>query len=330
MKASIDGMTVQIKGTTSAPGRTVVGIDIGGTKTHLRLKAPSGERDMVIPSNDWRKRDWLLDAQAVADMVSRIAEGELVAAVGIGAHGCDDKAECEAFEAAIKSVAPWPVHVVNDAELMPAAFGLDHQIGVVAGTGSIAVCRSPEDEMLVAGGWGWIIGDEGSAASLVRDAARAVALHLDLGGTLNDPLIALLFEALEIPAPARIGSRLAALGTAREVGQHARLVFDAADAGSVLADGVIHAGGRALADFIRRLKLRGSTATSAVAGGSVIVSQPRLWDAFQMGVTEIVGNDFSVCLHNGPPVEGAIVLADRLSDGHIRTSSASTPEKALK
>jgi hypothetical protein len=98
----------------------------------------------------------------------------------------------------------------------------------------------------------------------------------------------------------------------------------------MLADGVIREGGRALADLIRRLKLRGSTATSAVAGGSVIVSQPRLWDAFQMGVAEIVGNDFSVFLHNGPPVEGAIILADRLADVHTGTSSASTPEKALK
>ncbi len=306
----------------------VVGIDIGGTKTHLRLKTHTGQRDMVIPSSDWRKRDWLLDAHAVADLVSRIAEEEPIAAVGIGAHGCDDKEECEAFEAAIKSVAPWRVHVVNDAELMPAAFGLDHQIGVVAGTGSIAVCRSVENEMLVAGGWGWIIGDEGSAASLVRDAARAVALHLDLGGTLDDPLIALLFEALEIPAPARIGSRLAALGTAREVGQHARLVFDAADAGSALADGVIRDGGRALADLIRRLKSLGSTATSAVAGGSVIVSQPRLWDAFRIGVAEIIGDDFSVFLHDSPPVEGAIVLAERLAYRHTGTSSASNPEKA--
>ena len=76
----------------------------------------------------------------------------------------------------------FPVQVLNDAELLPAALGLNHQIGLVAGTGSVAVSRSPKTGMLVAGGWGWVIGDEGSAAGLIREAGRAVLadarLHL--------------------------------------------------------------------------------------------------------------------------------------------------------
>lgn len=296
-----------------APQASVVGIDIGGTKTHLRLRHDGRERDLVLQTSDWRCREWQRDAHSLTELVGRFVEGVTIAAIGIGAHGCDDKFECEAFEAAFKIATPVPVRVVNDAELMPAAFGLERQIGVVSGTGSIAVCRTDEDDMLVAGGWGWIIGDEGSAASLMREAARTVALHLDRGGSPDDPLVRHLFRELDIPSAARIGSRLAGLGSAKEVGRHAALIFDAADEGSVPAEMVIREGGFALADLVSRLQLRGSKADTVVAGGSVIASQLRLWEAFRAGVEAICGPTLTLHLHRGAPVEGAMVLADRLA-----------------
>src|SRR5690606_15683885 len=131
----------------------------------------------------------------------------------------------------------------------------------------LGVCRSGEVDRMGTGGWGGSMGEEGSAASLIREAARAVALHLDRGGTPADPLVYHLFKALEIPSPARIGSRLSSLGNAKEVGQYAHVIFEAADAGSELADAVIREGGRALADLVQRLQLRGSQATKVVAGG---------------------------------------------------------------
>lgn len=311
-----------------APQASVVGVDIGGTKTHLRLRERTGQRDLIVPTSDWRHREWHRDARSLLDLVASFAEGVPVAALGVGAHGCDDQAECLAFEEAFTAASSMPVRVVNDAELMPAAFGLEQQIGVVAGTGSIAVCRTAQDEMLVAGGWGWIIGDEGSAASLVREAAHAVALHLDSGGTDSDPLVRYLFLALEIPSAARIGSRLGSLGNAKDVGRHASLIFDAANEGSDLANTVIGNGGRALADLVSRLRLRGSQAHSVVAGGSVIASQPRLWNAFRAGVAELCDPDLSLLLHQGPPVEGAIVLADRLAAERATTPFSHTPERS--
>ena len=74
---------------------------------------------------------------------------------------------------------PFPVRVVNDAELLPAALGLSHEIGLVAGTGSIAVNRTRGGRMLAAGGWGWI-GDEGGAG-LLRER-RGPSHALEIGG----------------------------------------------------------------------------------------------------------------------------------------------------
>lgn len=292
----------------------LVGIDVGGTKTHLRAEGPEGRRDRVVPSAGWRRRDWGEDAAALLAMAAELAGGA-VAAVGVGAHGCDDAAECAAFEAAFRARTASPVAVVNDAELMPLALGMAGEIGLVAGTGSIAVCRAG-GEMLVAGGWGWIIGDDGSASGLVRDAARAVAAHLDAGGSWNDPLVGMLFEALAIPSLPRIGSTLGALGAlggAAAVGAHAGTVFAAAERGSALAEAVIREGGAGLARLVATIEARGAGASRVVAGGGVIAGQPRLWEAFRAALAGSLGDRVTPILFDGQPVEGACRLAAGLS-----------------
>ncbi len=309
---------------TNPPG-LIVGIDIGGTKTHLRALWP-GEyrRERILPSQEWRSRDWQGDARRLLDISADLVGNARIEALGVGAHGCDDTSECAAFQAAFQAEAPIPVTVVNDAELMPLAVGLPGQIGVVAGTGSIAVHRTGQNELVVAGGWGWIIGDEGSAAGLVREAVRAVALHLDSGGCADDPLVQAIFSTLEVPNAARLGSRLGELSKASTVGRYADAVFRAADLGSPLALRVIEEGGKALADLVGRLLLRGVTATHVVAGGGVIVSQPRLWQAFTEGLRAKPTETITPVLFTGKPVEGAMNLALTTLQAAARDTAAAT------
>lgn len=303
----------------------LVGVDIGGTKTRIRFGSKDAWREAVYPSASWRKRDWGEDAETLLAMCAQLVEHRAVSAIGIGAHGCDDTDECVAFEAEFTARTSAPVTVVNDAELMPLALGHVRQIGLVAGTGSIAVCRGPSGDLLAAGGWGWAIGDEGSAAGLVREAARTVALHLDLGGAESEPLTAALFTSMHITSAPRVGSTLANLGNAAAIGSHARAVFEAADNGSNLARQVIAEGGAALAQLVERLVVRGADVSHVVAGGSVIVSQPRLWQAFCLGLEALRGQSITPHLFTGEPVEGAfrlaeaIAAADQLKSQHTRS-----------
>lgn len=299
--------------TDTGAGALMVGIDIGGTKTHLRaISSVSGiERDLVVASSSWRTRDWNGDAEGLLGLVRQLVGEMEVAAIGIGAHGCDDDEECLALETAVAARTLARVAVVNDAELMPLALRLPGQIGVVAGTGSIAVCRPTPRRMLVAGGWGWIVGDEGSAASLVREAVRAVTMHLDRGGDATEPLAAAMLASLEVKAIPRLGSTLGQLRSAAEVGVHAKAVFEAASQGSILAQGVISEGGRMLALLASHLDQRGASAAHVVAGGSVIVEQPMLWHAFVAGLAETAPN-LTPHLFYGKPVDGACELARRL------------------
>jgi N-acetylglucosamine kinase-like BadF-type ATPase len=293
--------------------RVEVGVDIGGTKTHLRTRGATGQkRDLILPTADWRVRDWDKDAITVLALARNLAEGAEIAAIAVGAHGCDDASECEAFRAALSDHAVFPIIVVNDAELLPAALGYEHQIGLVAGTGSIAVCRDPEHGMMVAGGWGWVIGDEGSAAGLVREAARAVSLHLDGGGALSEPLAALLLHGLAIPNAARLGSAIAGLGGSAELGRLSPLVFDAEASGSLLARQVIRDGARRLVDLVAHLRKRGSPARMVVAGGGVMVAQSSLAKAFLAEFDDCFEGVMKAEIYAGAPVEGACRLAAAL------------------
>ena len=296
-----------------------VGVDIGGTKTHLRIHDGSGgERDLIVQTAEWRVRDWQRDADTVLALARRLAGGSEISAIAVGAHGCDDASECDAFRAAFAERVTFPVTVVNDAELLPAALGYENQIGLVAGTGSIAVCRDGERGMMVAGGWGWVIGDEGSAAGLMREAARAVTLHLDGGGEPSEPLLELLLEALAIRNAARIGSCIAALGGSAELGRHA-LVFEAERRGSRLAREVIRDGARHLVGLVQRLKKRGAQASKVVAGGGVIAAQPSLARAFVEEFAARFDGSMTAEIYTGPPVEGACRIATAVGARVVRS-----------
>jgi len=303
-----------------------VGIDIGGTKTHLRTHDAVGEnRDLILPTSEWRVRDWQKDADAVLALVRQVVDGSEISAIAVGAHGCDDASECEAFQTAFERRVSFPVRVVNDAELLPAALGYEDQIGLVAGTGSIAVCRDRKRGMLVAGGWGWVIGDEGSAAGLMREAARAVTLHLDGGGSSSEPLVELLLDALAIRNAARIGSAIAELGGSAALGRHAPAVFEAERRQSQLARSVIRDGARHLVGLVEQLKKRGAAATKVVAGGGVIATEPSLADKFVEEFAARFGGTMTAEIYAGPPVEGATRLAAALAAAAARPNAAARP-----
>ena len=157
---------------------TVVGVDIGATKTHLALARDGAvTRERILATREWRPHR--TDPSALLSLIRDLAAGERVMALAVGAHGCDSAAACLALQTTLDGLACLPLVVVNDAELLVPAAGFQRGIGVVAGTGSVAVSRLADTTMLVAGGWGWFLGDEGGAVGLVREAVRAVRRALE-------------------------------------------------------------------------------------------------------------------------------------------------------
>ncbi|MER6083881.1 BadF/BadG/BcrA/BcrD ATPase family protein, partial [Streptomyces sp. NPDC001833] len=154
----------------------MVGIDVGGTKTQLRALAGRDRvADHVRPSSGWRPHDATAAAHWLTALVhDALPPGTRPAALAVGGHACETPRQCSGIAAALRDLLDVPVRVVGDAELLVPAAGLDKGVGLVAGTGSVAVGRLADGSPVQVGGWGAVLGDEGGAAGLVREAARAV------------------------------------------------------------------------------------------------------------------------------------------------------------
>lgn len=287
----------------------LVGVDIGATKTHVRTGRADGTviSDQVLATRNWRGRPAADKARQIAEFISRATNGNTVAGIGIGAHGCDSQAQCDELADALRPIVAAPCAIVNDGRLVALAAGRDNAISVVAGTGSIAVGVLPDGSAVYAGGWGWLLGDEGGATGLVREAVRTALRAADRG--VDDALYDCLAAAAGVNSVRRLP--LLMMTTPPTVwAEFADAIFRAADQGSVLAAQVITRAGEDLAELVETVIRKGALAETVVAGGGTMVNQPLLADAFVAAVRR----DIEVHLLNAPPVHGAIELARRAAD----------------
>ncbi|MFG2078035.1 N-acetylglucosamine kinase [Nonomuraea maritima] len=295
--------------------RVVVGIDVGGTKTRMRLlDLAAGEiADRTVPSTGWQTRSLPAAASWLAERVGALPRpGDEVVRVVTGAHGCETPEQCDRLGRELEAALGVPATVVNDAQLLVPAAGLPGGIGVVAGTGSIAVGRHRETGAhLSAGGWGWVLGDEGSGSALVRDAARAVLARADEGEPL-DALGSALLRSYGVPGLPELAAAMSWDGGVETWAAHAPAVFDAADQGSATAREVVQRGGAALAHLVAALARRGADTRAVVAAGGVIVGRPALFTAFESELAALLPGVTATLLRE-PPVAGAVELARRLA-----------------
>lgn len=198
----------------------ILGVDGGGTSTIAWLASADGA---VLG----RGKAGASNARAVGDALARLALEEAIASafadarmerapVSVACLGLAgfDRPEERARLSGWARESRWAARVVaaNDGDLVVAAgTPLGWGVGVIAGTGSIAVGRAVDDRKARSGGWGPLIGDEGSAYVVVLDALRLVARRAD-GREGNaarpDPLSVRLCDALGVESPALIPSRL--------------------------------------------------------------------------------------------------------------------------
>jgi N-acetylglucosamine kinase-like BadF-type ATPase len=289
--------------------RVLVGADVGGTKLAVRAAAADGtvRVDTEVPAAGWeaapveRAARWLLE-----HIGPLLPEGDEIAALGVGAQGCDTQEHCARLAAALEALSV-PATVVNDAALLVPAAGLEHGIGLVAGTGSIAVGTAADGTVLFAGGWGWVLGDEGSAPAIVREAAKAVLAAHDEGRP-DDGLLSALLDHYRVADATALARAVNDSPTTAIWGPAAPAVFRAAAAGSATALAVLDDAAAHLAAAVAVLRARGAVGSTVVAAGGVVVGQPLLADRLRAALAAVrPAVDLRVL--EVPPVAGAVALA---------------------
>jgi N-acetylglucosamine kinase len=169
----------------------VLGIDVGGTKTVCLLADERGE--VIAQGRDEGANlqgagELALEKVLHSVMEKTLAErGVFPAVICLGIAGVDRAADEAVVRGIMKRIGyKAKILVVNDALIaLQAGVGSEQGIVIVAGTGSIAYGRNSRAEASRAGGWGYVLGDEGSGYWIGRLALRAVVRHADARGRVT-------------------------------------------------------------------------------------------------------------------------------------------------
>lgn len=181
-------------------GGLVVGIDAGGTKTRAFAVDRAGE---VVGRGAGGGANLLSSSDPQGSIGAALNEalgGRSAEAVVLSAAGGDRKADRERGRELLARVAPAGAQLLVTHDAIAALYaGNPAGCGVVliSGTGSIAYGRNEEGEEDRAGGWGHLIGDEGSAVWCGLEALRAIAHAVD-GRGAPTLLTELLFTELGV------------------------------------------------------------------------------------------------------------------------------------
>ncbi|MFJ4104613.1 N-acetylglucosamine kinase [Amycolatopsis japonica] len=183
----------------------VVGVDAGGTSTRAIVVDASGavlgtgRADGANPNSHPPHTAASRIASAITGALGGLDPAATAACV-VGMAGVSklsDPSIAEIFEAAWKDAGIGPVRTVPDPEVAYASATSSPDGSVlVAGTGSIAGRIRGRRMVSTVGGYGWLLGDEGSAYWLGREAVRSTLDVLGRGGEPGPLARAVLTEAL--------------------------------------------------------------------------------------------------------------------------------------
>lgn len=185
--------------------RYVLGLDGGGTKTECVLMDEAGEvraQGRSGPSNPMRvgfggALAAVCEAGRTAIQNAKLSPGD-VSVVCAGLAGTAQPESEQKMKKLLAEEFPGKiVKVCTDLDLTLEATGRGRAIVLLAGTGSAAVGRDVDGQIVRVGGHGPLLGDEGSAYDVGRRATIA-ALRGSDRGQADSPLAARILRELRV------------------------------------------------------------------------------------------------------------------------------------
>jgi N-acetylmuramic acid 6-phosphate etherase len=231
------------------PGH-VLGVDGGGTHTVALLAAVENGRVRIVGRGDAGPSNMKAVGPAAAFAAIDRAVANAFARAGLprapvgaaclglaGAGRAEDQASVTAWAARVGLAEK--TEAVGDMALPVAVLPDGWGVGVVAGTGSCVWARSAAGRTVRAGGWGPLLGDEGSAYALALAGLRAVVRAAD-GRGQRSGLADRLLGRMQLREPSQLVAAVydGAWDRARLAGLAAD-VIRAADEGDAVAEGIV-------------------------------------------------------------------------------------------
>jgi N-acetylglucosamine kinase-like BadF-type ATPase len=263
-------------------GGLVLIADAGATRTRAYVANGGGGivgRGVSGPGNAFAV-GWPAATANLAEALERALEDSslppsAIAATVVGSASIDKHGEdSQPVLAAIRSIVPSRrIKALGDMHIaLEGALGGGAGVVIVSGTGSVVFGRNMKGATVKVGGWGAVMGDEGSAQWIARHALVAAAHAVDGTGP-HTQLVSTFLRRLHARSFHRIVGPVYQDMTPRSLGSLAPLVAGAARRGDRIARDILQKAGEALAEqaaaAIRRLRL----------GGTLVSCQGSVFDA---------------------------------------------------
>jgi len=294
---------------TDADGNPL-GDGVAGPSNHLRVGIETAARNIERAVNK---------ALVAADVASR----EIVWAY-CGIAGADHPAHRQEVVDSLSIFFPRGNFTVdNDARIaLTGAIGFGAGVVAIAGTGSVAFGRNNAGEEWRAGGWGPILGDEGSGYFIARGGMSAVLREYDGRGPKT--VLTEMMRREHNLEPRDLPRFVYASTThADDIARYGKMVIDAAESGDEVAQGVIRRASRELASTVlavcRKLKLLETEFPIAYVGGVFNAGETILNTLRAAIAAEAPKATIAPPMHT--PVEGAARMA-------VRAAVNPRPERA--
>lgn len=303
----------------------VLGIDAGGTKTVCLL---ADDRGRVISEArgggaNLQSAGELEVEKVLHHVMEKALESHdvLPAAICLGIAGVDRPEDGEAVRGIMRRIGfKTPTLVVNDALVaLVAGAGDEPGVVLVAGTGSIAYGRDGLGRAARAGGWGYLLGDEGAGFWIGRAALSAVVRQFDGRGPAT-LLTEMILSHMRLESPTQLIHEI----YYRDLHRHAiaalaALVQRATDEGDAVAGQILARAGSELAaaaaSVITRLDMRGEVFPTVLSGG-IFRGVPWLTHDVTARLSEVAPRT-DVRLLEVEPAVGAVRLALAAARGEV-------------
>lgn len=297
-----------------------LGIDGGGSKTEALIAAEDGRIygwQKTGPSNPL----FMPPAKALENVVAAV-KGAMTAQTAIMKQSITQACICipgfeKQFskESLVRSlgVGIEQISMMGDERsTLLAALGGKAGIVIAAGTGSFAIGRDGQNNIKSAGGWGPILGDEGSGYDMGRQALRAIVTQHEN----NAPTTALTEAVCSLWGIDRVQDIRLYLNShtnfQQTISALAPLVLECAQKGDSTAKTIIRRAGYSLADLsytvIKQLTMPDGPVKIAVSGG-IRNFGDLITDPIRQRFKEEYQIEVNLCEPEFPTVIGALLLA---------------------
>ena len=307
----------------------VLGIDAGGTKTVCLLANELGEvlaQARASGANLQVMGEFNVEKILHRVMEETVGEREITLdAICVGIAGVDRPGDAQTINDIMRRIGrKTRTVVVNDALVALVAGAGEHAgVVIVAGTGSIAYGRDADGHAARAGGWGYLLGDEGGGFWIGRAALSAVVRQFDHRGPAT-LLTDLVLGQMHLSTPAEVIHAIYDRGLQRHaIAGLAGLVQRAMEAGDAVAGQILDRAASELAaaaaSVVTRLGMRGDVFPTILAGG-MFTGIPSLVTAVTTQLREVAPRS-EVRRLEIEPAHGAVTLAIAAARGGITIPS---------